>query len=91
MEKPKNKPNKEQRKTMIAMAIELGVKAVMRSHLYQFNGEIYLQSEGGPIGLELAGAVARVGYSCCGGTGNYWKKLENWWKGQSWIGECTST
>ena len=28
--------------------------------MYQFDGKVYLQSEGGPAGLELTGAVSRV-------------------------------
>ena len=45
---------------MVALAIKTGNKVVMKNHLYQFHGEVYLQHEGGPIGLELTGAVARV-------------------------------
>ena len=32
----------------------------MQSHLYQLAGKVYLQKDGGPIGLELSGALARV-------------------------------
>ena len=28
--------------------------------MYQLDGKVYLQTEGGPIGLELSGALARV-------------------------------
>ena len=28
--------------------------------MYQLDGKVHLQSEGGPIGLELSGALARV-------------------------------
>lgn len=58
--KPKSQPTAKQRKTMIALALEYGISAVMRSHTYQFNGEVFLQDDGGPIGLELTGAIARV-------------------------------
>ena len=57
---PKTKPTKLQTKKMMALALEVGVKAVMQGHMYQFDGKVYLQSEGGPIGLELTGAVSRV-------------------------------
>ena len=57
---PLNKPTAEQRKQMIALALEIGIKAVMKNHIYRFNDQIYLQKEGGPIGLELTGAIARV-------------------------------
>ena len=45
---------------MISLAIEAGLTAVMRSHLYKFNQEVFLQKEGGPIGLKLTGAISRV-------------------------------
>ncbi len=32
----------------------------MNNHTYKFNGEIFLQNGGGPIGLDLTGAIARV-------------------------------
>ena len=34
--------------------------AVLSNHTYQFGGETRLQKDGGPIGLELAGSMARV-------------------------------
>ena len=45
---------------MIALALEAGISVVMKNHMYRFNDDTYLQREGGPIGLELTGAVARV-------------------------------
>ena len=59
-EPPKRKPTAQQRKTMVALALEIGIKMVMKNHLYRFNNNVYLQREGGPIGLELTGAIARV-------------------------------
>ena len=31
-----------------------------RNHLYQFEGKVFLQCEGGPIGLRLSMAVSRI-------------------------------
>ena len=45
---------------MMSLAIKSGVRVVMESHVYKFNGKTYQQSQGGAIGLELTGAVARV-------------------------------
>ena len=56
----RRKPTALQRRKMISLAIEAGIIAVMTHHVYTFNGKIYLQTEGGPIGLELSGAIARV-------------------------------
>ena len=33
---------------------------MMNTHLYTFNGKIYLQQEGGPIGLRSTCAIARI-------------------------------
>ena len=57
---PKASPTYLQRRKMISLAIEVGIKACMKGHMYQIDGKIYLQSDGGPIGLELSGALARV-------------------------------
>ena len=53
-------PTQEQRRKMISLALMHGIRAVMTHHLYTFKGETYLQTEGGPIGLELTGSLARV-------------------------------
>ena len=57
---PEKSPTVLQRRKMIGLALEVGIKAVMQGHMYQLDGKIHLQSEGGPIGLELSGALARV-------------------------------
>ena len=56
----RRKPTKGQRRKMMALAIKLGIVTVMKNHTYRFNGKVYLQEDGGPIGLELSGALARV-------------------------------
>jgi hypothetical protein len=53
-------PNQEQRKLMLSKAIEVGVRECFRNHLYTFNGEVYRQTDGGPIGLRLSMAISRV-------------------------------
>ena len=50
----------QQRRRMISLALEAGIIAVMTHHVYSFANKSYLQTEGGPIGLELSGAIARV-------------------------------
>ena len=59
-DRPKRSPTKQEKRKMVAMAIKAGIKIVMKSHVYRFNGKIFLQTEGGPIGLELTGAISRV-------------------------------
>ena len=62
--------NEEQMTTMekrmiIATVIQIGVVTMMNTHVYDFDGEIFLQKTGGPIGLRSTCAVARI-------TMSYW-------------------
>ena len=45
---------------MLAKALEIGINAVMGSHVYKFSGKIKAQKQGGAIGLELTGEIAGV-------------------------------
>ena len=54
------KPNQREERKMIALAIKKGIQVVMENHLYTIDGKIYRQSEGGPIGLQATGAIART-------------------------------
>ena len=38
----------------------IGMDVIMSNHTFMMGGEVFLQSEGGPIGFEAAGAIARV-------------------------------
>ena len=57
---PTKEPSQPQKKRMFAQMIACAVKASMSNHLYRFNGKVYKQEDGGPIGDELAQAVARM-------------------------------
>ena len=48
------------KKRMVAEAIKIAVRFVMKNHMYVFNGQVRRQREGGPIGLGLTGDVAQV-------------------------------
>ena len=45
---------------VMATVIKIGVIAMMNSHVYEFNGDIFLQRAEGLIGLRSTCAVARV-------------------------------
>ena len=45
---------------MLSKAMEAAVKACFRNHLYQFEGKVYRQTEGRPIGLRLSMTVSRI-------------------------------
>ena len=47
-------------KVVLAQVLKIAMLAVLSNHTYQFGGEIRLQRDDGPIGLELVGAMARV-------------------------------
>ena len=53
-------PTLEQKKSIFAMAVAYGCKMVITNHVYTVGDEFFLQSRGGPIGLELTGILARV-------------------------------
>ena len=45
---------------MIGLALKVGIRAVMQGHMYQLDGKVHLQSEGGPFGLELSGHLSPI-------------------------------
>ena len=45
---------------MIASMMEIMVKNIMKNHCYQFDGKLYQQQAGAPIGLKLSGILARL-------------------------------
>ena len=49
-----------ERRKMFAILMELLVVKVMGNHCYSVNGVNKVQLEGGPIGLKLSGAIAKV-------------------------------
>ena len=48
------------KKVILAHVIEQMMVEVIRTHVYEWEGEIFLQMAGGPIGLRSSGPVARV-------------------------------
>ena len=58
--KKARKPGVRQRRKMVALAVMEGVRACMSHHVYCVGDKTFLQQKGGPIGLELTGAVSRT-------------------------------
>ena len=58
--KARRNPNEEEEKRMFKIALEIGLTVVMKNHTYEFARSIRKQSEGGPIGMDLTGTVAKV-------------------------------
>ena len=59
-----NIPDKEwtrlEEKILVAEMVRIGVIVMMNTHLFRFDGKIFLQKEGGPIGLRATCCVARI-------------------------------
>ena len=51
---------KMEKKELVATVVQVAVKAIFRTHMYQFGGRLYHQMSGGPIGLRATGAIARI-------------------------------
>ena len=45
---------------MFTEAMKVVLSFIMENHLYTFDGQIKLQSKGGPIGLQLTGVLAQL-------------------------------
>ena len=44
----------------MAACFEIGVRTCFEHHVYQFGGRYYLQKSGGPIGMRVTMAAARI-------------------------------
>jgi hypothetical protein len=45
---------------IVATVVQIGVLTMMGTHMYSFDGTLFLQKAGGPIGLLSTCAVARI-------------------------------
>ena len=57
---PKVEWSKQEERLVIAEMTHIGVIVMMNSHLFRWDGKIFLQRQGGPIGLRSTCAVARI-------------------------------
>ena len=48
------------KRTLLAEAIMIVLELILQNHIYQFNNVIRKQKEGGPIGLDLTGVIAKI-------------------------------
>lgn len=51
---------KEEKKKVIRKVVEIGVRTAMHNNIYKYGGIVWVQAEGGAIGLWLTGVVAKV-------------------------------
>ena len=57
---PKRNITNEDKKLLLATVMEIAVRTVFETHVYQFAGKMYHQQQGGPIGLRATGAISRI-------------------------------
>jgi hypothetical protein len=53
-------PTDEMMVEVVAKMMEIFVEKIMQNHYYQFEGQLYHQVNGGPIGLLVTGTLARL-------------------------------
>ena len=63
--KPWNMPdtsqlNDDEKRRLLTFALKIALTFVMKNHIYIFDNTIRKQREGGAIGLELTGLLARI-------------------------------
>ena len=56
----KDRPDDQQRKLMLALAVSEGVRTVVGNHTYMVGDQIYLQTTGSPIGLDISSPISRA-------------------------------
>ena len=58
--KPVRMPTDEEKKVLLGCVLAVAVDTIMSQHCYMVGDKIYLQTEGGSIGLEATTAIARA-------------------------------
>ena len=57
---PAATPTEREKRVLLQKMTEIGVRVIFRNFVYSFGGELFLQSEGGPIGARVTMACARL-------------------------------
>ena len=57
---PQSRPTEQEKKIILSQVLKIAILTILSKHTYQWNQEVKLQSDGAPIGLEIAGSLARV-------------------------------
>ena len=58
--RPTRKPGKEAQKVMTREGLKIVLTVIMKNHVYNFNGELRKQKEGGAIGIGITGEIAKI-------------------------------
>ena len=57
---PSRLPSEVEKSKMVSKLVEIVTREVMANHYYAVGDTIRKQTDGGPIGLKLTGAIARI-------------------------------
>ena len=57
---PKENFTVDEEKLMLSEVLGFLVKFIMNNHIYVFNGDVYLQTDEGSIGIRLTGLLADI-------------------------------
>ena len=57
---PEREASEKEKVNLMAACLEIGVRTCFENHVYQFGGRLFLQAKGGPIGMRVTMAAARV-------------------------------
>ena len=53
-------PSKGDLKRLMSCALMIVIRFMFETHTYEFNGKLYIQEDGGPIGLRFTHCIARI-------------------------------
>merc|ERR1712082_56584 len=57
---PDRSPTPSEERKLLNAALAIAIRFIFSSHMYTFGGKVYIQSDGGPIGLRLTCALAKL-------------------------------
>ena len=57
---PTEIPDEAKQRSMLTEAMKIVLSVIMKNHIYNFNNEMRRQKEGGAIGMDITGELAKV-------------------------------
>ena len=57
---PPGKLTAPQKKRLLGCILQQMIKVIFTTHIYEFDGQLYLQLAGGPMGLRSSGPLSRI-------------------------------
>ena len=58
--RPTRKPGEEAQKVVTREGLNIVITVIIKNHVYNFNGELRKQKEGGAIGMDITGEIAKI-------------------------------